>query len=395
MSTRKQIVLAASLIILSLLVVAGFTLTTRGEATQDQEMTGHNHAAMAAGGDTAEPVHLDAESARRIGVTYATATTKPFVRRVSTVGNVTYDETRLVTVNPKIEGWIDRLYVDYTGAAVRHGQPLLSVYSPMLVAAQEELILARRLADQAAAGGGEGAAANARDLLESARRRLAYWDIPENQIRKIEETGTPQKTLILEAPASGIVIDKPAIEGGRIDPATDLYRIADLSRVWVEGEVFEKDLGLVRLGQSAAVTFETYPGESFTGRITFVHPTVSPESRTGRIRVELPNPDLRLKPGMYAKVELLADAERPALMVPRSAVHFTGERGLVFVRGADDVLTPREVSTGLIAGSDVEVLAGLAEGEQVVMSANFLIDAEANMGSSMTEMDEVQHEQHD
>lgn len=387
MSTRNQIGLSLGLVALALVVVAGFAFTSRGDAAQEGGMEGHNHAAMTAGGDELQPVRLDPEAARRIGVTYATATRRSFARSVSTVGNVTYDETRLVNVNPKIEGWVEKLYVDFTGAPVRRGQPLMAVYSPMLVAAQEELILARRLADEAAAGGGERATVNAGDLLASARRRLSYWDVPEAQIRRIEETGTPQKTLVLNAPASGIVVDKMVVEGARIMPGMDVYRIADLSRVWVEGEVFEKDLSLVALGQTARVSFEAYPGEVFVGRTTYVYPTVAVDSRTGRIRVELTNPDLRLRPGMYAKVELEATGERPALMIPRSAVHFTGERSLVFVRGTGDVLSPREITTGLVAGGHIEVLAGLAEGEVVVSSANFLIDAEANMGSSMAAME--------
>lgn len=387
MSTRKQIGMSLGLVVLALLVVAAFAFAGRGDAAQAGGMEGHNHAAMSAGGDELQPVSLDPESARRIGVTYATVTRRPFTRSVSTVGNVTYDETRLVNVNPKIEGWVEKLYVDFTGAPVRRGQPLLAVYSPMLVAAQEELILARRLADQAAAGGGERATVNANDLLASARRRLSYWDVPEKQIRRIEETGVPQKTLVLNAPASGFVVEKMVVEGARIMPGMDLYRIADLSRVWVEGEVFEKDLSLVVLGQAARVTFEAYPGEVFVGRITYVYPIVDVESRTGRIRVELANPDLRLRPGMYAKLDLESAAERPALMIPRTAVHFTGQRSLVFVRGAGDVLSPREITTGTVAGAHVEVLAGLVEGEVVVSSANFLIDAEANMGSSMSDME--------
>ncbi|HUG41799.1 MAG TPA: efflux RND transporter periplasmic adaptor subunit [Longimicrobiales bacterium] len=387
MTTKKQILLSLGLVAASILAVAGFALATRGDAAGADGAATHDHAAMAAGGGQLQPVRLDAEAARRIGVTYATATSRSFARTVSTVGNVTYDETRLANVSPKIEGWVERLYVDFTGAPVRRGQPLLTIYSPMLVSAQEELILARRLGEQAAAGGGERATANARDLLESARRRLRYWDISEAQIRRIEESGTPQKTLVLHAPASGIVVEKMVVEGARIVPGMDVYRIADLSRLWVEGEVFEKDLSLVRPGQTARVTLEAYPGEVFTGRITFVYPTVSIESRTGRIRVELANPELRLRPGMYAKVELDAGDGRPALMIPRSAVHFTGERSLVFVRGDGDVLVPREITAGLVAGRDIEVLAGLREGEVVVSSANFLIDAEANMGSSMPDMD--------
>ena len=387
MTTRKQIVLSLGLVGAALGTVAAFTLTGRGEPEQDAAMEGHDHGASLGGTGELRPVRLDEEAARRVGVTYATATVKPIARAVSTVGNVTWDETRLTNVSPKIEGWVERLYVDFTGAPVRRGQPLLAVYSPMLVAAQEELILALRLAEEATSGGGERATANANDLLESARRRLRYWDVPEEEIERIEQTRAPRKSIVLNAPASGIVVEKRVVEGARIMPGMDLYRIADLSRVWVEGEVFEKDLSLVRLGQAAAVTFEAYPGEVFSGAVSYVHPTVSVEARTGRIRVELANPDLRLKPGMYARLELAADESRSALTIPRSAVHFTGERALVFVRGGDGVLEHRQVTTGLVAGSDIEVLAGLAEGEVVVSSANFLIDAEANMGSSMDAME--------
>jgi multidrug efflux pump subunit AcrA (membrane-fusion protein) len=344
MTTNKQIILSVVVVLAAATPVALRVRSGEGGAGQEAA-GGHDMAGMAAGAAGAEmqPVHLDDEAGRRIGVTYATASVKPLARAVSTVGNVTYDETRLANVNPKIEGWVEELYVDFTGAPVRQGEPLLAVYSPMLVAAQEELILARRLADEVAAGGGERATVNALDLLESARRRLRYWDIPDEEILRIEESGTPRKTLVLQSPASGIVVEKMVVQGARIMPGMDIYRIADLSRVWIEGEVFEKDLSLVRLAQTARVSFEAYPGEVFTGRVTYVYPTVSVEARTGRIRVELANPDLRLKPGMYAKVDLRVDDGRSALVVPRSAVHFTGERSLVFVRDAGGVLRPPPV----------------------------------------------------
>jgi Cu(I)/Ag(I) efflux system membrane fusion protein len=385
MTVRRQIVLAAAIIGVAMAAVVVVAL--RGEAAPSADtgpIESHDHAAMTAGSTALQPVTLDPEAAGRIGVTYATAALRPFSRTISTVGNVTFDETRLASVNPKVEGWIERLFVDFTGAPVRRGEPLLEIYSPMLIAAQEELLLASRL--YAASGSGENAAANARELLESARRRLGYWDIDEATIAAIEAAGEPRRTLVLRAPADGIVIEKSAVCGMRVMPGTDLYRIADLARVWIEGEVFEKDLSLVAVGQRAAVSFEAYPGETFAATITYVYPTVSVEARTGRIRLELANPGLRLKPGMYAKVEIAADAGRTALMIPRSAVHFTGERAIVFLRGEDGVLTPREITTGLAAGADIEVLAGLTEGNVVVSSANFLIDAEANMGSSMAGM---------
>jgi Cu(I)/Ag(I) efflux system membrane fusion protein len=334
------------------------------------------------------PVRLDAEAARRIGVTYATATRKAVRRSVQTVGSVTYDETRLATVNPKIEGWIERLHVEFTGASVRRGQPLMEVYSPMLVAAQEELILARRLADeQAAAGGSARALGNTRELLESARRRLRYWDVSAEEVARIERSGAPRRTVTLRSPADGVVVEKTVVQGARIMPGMDLFRIADLSTVWVDGEVFEKDLGAVRVGQHARVTFEAYPGESFDAAVSYLYPSVSLEARTGRIRLALSNPGLRLKPGMYARVELETSTGREGVMIPRSAVHSTGARSLVFVRQADGSLVHREVTLGAVSGDEVEVLAGLAEGEVVVASANFLVDAESSMGGQMPGMD--------
>ncbi|NIQ58574.1 MAG: efflux RND transporter periplasmic adaptor subunit [Gammaproteobacteria bacterium] len=351
-------------------------------------MEGHNHAAMGGGeGDQLNPVRLTEGEARTIGVTFATVERKPLDRRVRTVGTVEYDETRLANLNPKIEGWVERLYVDFTGAPVRQGQPLMEVYSPKLVTAQEELILARRLADEA---GGERAQRNAQDLLESARRRLAYWDIPEAEIERIEAADAPSKTLTLRAPASGIVVEKNVVEGGRIMPGMDVFEIADLSTVWVEGEVFEKDLSLATEGQAVEVTFQAYPGEVFEGVITYVYPTVDVESRTGRVRVELENPGLRLRPGMYANIDLEVEGHHQGLAVPRTAVLHTGERAVVFVRHADGRLVPHEVTTGLVAGTEIEILDGLQEGQRVVSSASFLIDAESNLGASMADMEAME-----
>lgn len=387
MSPKKQILVSVALVVAAGLVVAFVSLGRGDDSAVGGGMEGHNHAAMSGGGgDERNPVRLDADAARRIGVKYAVAERKVVDRSIETVGSVTYDETRIADVNPKIEGWVERLYVDFTGAPIRRGQPLLSVYSPMLVAAQEELLLARRLVDESSAAPESRAAERSRQLLESARRRLAYWDVPQAQIRRIEETGQPTKTLTLTAPASGVVVEKSVFEGGRIAPGMNLYRIADLSTVWVEGEVFEKDLSLVRQGQPARVTVEAYPGETFTGNVTYVYPTVTLEARTGRVRIELANSQGKLKPGMYAQVALQVPAGEPRLVVPREAVHATGERAWVFVRGPDETLIAREVETGLVAGREIEILSGLTEGETVVSSANFLIDAESSMGGAIEAM---------
>ncbi len=384
MSKRMQFVYSVALVAAAALVVVVYARISRQEGPE-AAMKGHAHGAVA-GHDVARQVRLDPESARRIGVTYAAAVLKPLDRTVRTLAVVEYDETRVVDLNPKIDGWIERLYVDFTGAPVRKGEPLLEIYSPALVSAQEELILARALVQETADQPETRAAANARRLLEAARRRLAYWDIPDDQIAKLEQTGEPRRTLLLRAPADGIVVSKNAFEGTRIVPGMNVYRIADLSRVWVEGEVFEKDLSLVELGQLASIRIQAYPGETFRGRVTYVYPTVSLEARTGRIRAELPNADLRLRPGMYAELELNVQARRESLVVPRTAVFGTGERTIVFVREEDGTLAAREVTPGLPAGGEMEILAGLRPGEVVVSSASFLIDAEANLGAAVQAM---------
>ena len=383
MNTRKQLLISALLVGAALGSVGLYTALASPEDASGGA-SGHDHAAIApSGGEEAGPVTLTTEAARRIGVTYATASLKPFRSTVRTVGSISYDETRITSVNTKIEGWIERLHVNITGAPVRRGQPLLEVYSPMLVAAQEELLLASRMEEEARAGGSARAIASAEQMLEAARRRLRYWDITAEEIARIESTGTPHKTLTLRSPASGIVVEKSVVDGSRIMPGMELFRIADLSRVWIDGEVFEKDLSLVRVGQQAAVTLEAYPGERFDAVVNYVYPNVSLESRTARIRLELANPGLRVMPGMYAQVELQTGGDRMALLIPRSAVHFTGTRSLVFVRHGDRLM-PHDVTAGLISGSEIEILAGLEPGMEVVSSANFLIDAESNIGASLS-----------
>ena len=400
MSTPKQIALSAFIVISAASVVV-WQLRSSQPAATDAEMEGHDHAAMTGGGDVMQPVVLDAEASRRIGVTFATVEHRELTSVLRTVGSVAYDETRLTTVSPKIDGWVEKLLVDFTGAPVLEGEPLMEIYSPALVSAQEELILAVRLVRDASA---DRARVNAGELLTSARRRLSYWDIPEDEIRRIEENLEPTKRMTLRSPAGGIVVEKNVVEGDRIMPGMTVYRIADLSRVWVEAEVFEKDLALVGEGQSATVSFEAYPGRSFEGRVAYVHPTVSVQSRTARVRIELSNRDLALKPGMYAQILLESLASPATLVVPRSSVIQTGERALVFIERSDGALVPREVVPGRTSGRFMEILEGLGMGDQVVSSAAFLVDAESNLGTmtgeaagdtTATAMEGMDHSQHD
>ncbi len=362
---------------------------TRADEGSPAAAGGHDHAAMAAAsGDSARPVSLDAEQSRRIGVTYAVATVGPLGREVRTVGQVTADETRLHAIAPKVEGWVEQLYVNATGQPVRAGAPLLTIYAPMLVQAQEELLLATRLRrdmNRATPDAQQGAGA----LVEAARQRLAFWDIDAGEIAEIERSGQVRRVLTLHAPTSGFVLEKNVVAGQRIMAGDLLFRVADLRDVWVEGEVFEQDLGGVRLGQVVHADFPALPDEHRMGRISYVYPTVSPDTRTARVRVVLPNADLRLKPGMYATLRIVGDERERVLTVPRDAVLSTGERSVVFVREASGQLVPREVATGASTHERIEILRGLSEGETVVASATFLVDAESNLGKALGGMGEM------
>jgi Cu(I)/Ag(I) efflux system membrane fusion protein len=295
---------------------------------------------------------------------------------------VTFDETRVQTITTKVDGWVERLYVDYTGRPVRRGEPLMTIYSPALVTAQEELLLARRLARDVADGDAD-ARAGASELVAAARRRLAYWDVPEEEIARVESTGQVQRTLTLRASAGGVVVTKGVTAGQRVAAGEPLFRVADLSMVWVEGDVYEQDLRAVREGQAAFAEFDAYPGARWTGRIAYVYPTLSPETRTARVRVAFASTDLRLKPGMYATLHIRGEGGAPALSVPRGAVLATGERQLVFVRRDGGRLEPREVRLGAASDDRVQVLRGLALGDTVVASATFLVDAESNLGTAL------------
>ena len=378
----------AALVATPLLALAAAWWFTRPPVTAPEPAAGgHDHAAMAAGGDAASTVTLSADQAARIGVTYAEATRGPLATEVRTVGEVVVDETRVHTVALRVDGWVESLAVDRTGQAVAAGAPLLTLYSPMVVSAQEELLLARRLA--AEVRGDARAQAEADELVRAARRRLAWWEVPEEAIAALERTGEAQRTFAPRAPVGGIVLEKAVTAGQRVMAGDALYRLADLTTVWVEGEVFERDLRDVALGQAATAHFDALPGAAVGGRVTFVSPVLAAETRTARVRVSLPNPGLRLKPGMFATLLLAGPDRGPVVSVPRSAVLATGERTLVFVRRADGALVPREVVVGRSTDARTEIVRGLEAGEVVVASATFLVDAESNLGTALGGMGDM------
>ena len=327
-----------------------------------------------------QPVHLSAEQAQAIGVRFTVVTRGPLSRTVRTVGQVVPAEPNLADITPKIDGFVDRLFVDATGVPVRRGQQLLAIYSPMLVSAQQELLTALHLAQSVDSTAPE-AWRSAQDLVAAARRRLAYWDISAEQITQLERTGEVTKTMTLVAPFDGVVMEKMVVAGQGIMPGMKLYRLANLSIVWIEGEVFEQDLALIHVGAPVRVGLVAYPGQTFAGRVSFVWPVVEEQSRAGRVRVVLANPRGLIKPGMYATLLFDAALGRELLSLPADAVVQTGDRNLVFVVGADGALEPREVALGGRAEGRIQILHGVAEGERVVASANFLVDAESRLGS--------------
>ena len=387
-SRRRRIMIgvgAASLLAAGVLA----WLSTRGrtDSTSPPPAAAHNHGAGAAG-DVAQSVMLTADQARRIGVTYATATLGPLVTEVRTVAQVAFDETRVRAIAPKLDGWIDHLYVNYTGQPVREGEPLLAIYSPMLVAAQQELLLAAQLEKDVGAGTSD-ARAGASDLHAAARRRVLYWDIGAADVNRIERTGDVQNTIVIRSRVSGVVVEKNVLAGQKIMAGDALYKVADLSVVWVEGEVFERDLASVHVGQRVQAEFQALHGETRPGRISYVYPTISPDTRTTRVRVEMTNRDLTLKPGMYATIRIQGESGGSVLTVPRSAVLSTGQRDIVFVRRADGMLEPRDVQVGVANDERVQVLSGLVAGETVVSSATFLVDAESNLGKALGGMGDM------
>ena len=330
-------------------------------------------------------IQLSADHIRQFGVTFDYVEQRVLQDEIRTVGMVNFDETRVASVTPKFSGYVERLDVDFTGRPVRRGEALVDIYSPELVAAQEELLLAAKLESSLEGSAVPGVPAGSSNLVRAARQRLRLWDISEAQIDRILESGRATRTLTLYAPVSGIVVEKNVLVGQAVQAGQSLYTIADLSEVWVEAELREADAGLVREGDAATVDISAFPGRPLRGRIEYVYPTLAQQARTLKARIALPNPEGRLKPGMFATVRLSAPG-RTALTVPVSAVVRTGERQLVFVDMGSGRIMPQEVEIGRVAGSFAEVLSGLEPGQRVVTSAQFLLDSESNLAEVMKAM---------
>ena len=325
-------------------------------------------------------VRIPLERRQQIGVTTARVEKRTIAGGVETNGVVAEDEGRVHAVNARFSGYIEKLQVDRTGQSVRRGQPLLSVYSPDLVATERELLLAVENFRRLSGSGSSETASDARALLDATRERLRLWDIPEAEIARVERTGEVSRSVTLASPVSGVVLKKDALPGLAITAGMPLFTIADLSQVWVLADVYPSEMALTAPGDAATVSASSISSETFHGRVDFVYPTVTEETRTVKVRLVIPNPKGTLKPGMFVRVSLSGKG-REALAVPRSALIQTGERQIAFVEQSPGVYAPREVKTGLAGKEFLEVLAGLSEGETVVASADFLIDSESRIGA--------------
>ena len=323
-------------------------------------------------------VKVSLDKIQRSGVRTEPVGTRVIVQPIRAVGTVKIDERRLTIVTLRSDGYIEELFVNATGQSVRAGEPLFRVYSSQIQLAQIDLMVAMRAAPRSATG------ADADRFLDGAMQRLRNLGIPESRIREVRETGGNPRTIDWPSPANGTVIEKRVVKGQRVMAGEELYRIADLSQVWVIADVAESDLAAIKIGTSAAVIFRAYPTQPVEGPVTFIYPEVRPETRTVRVRIELPNPDGRLKADMYADVVFQAGAdEAPVIVVPASAVIDSGTRQVVLVAKGEGRFEPRPVKLGRRGDGYVEVVEGLKEGEEVVTAATFLIDAESNLKAAL------------
>ncbi len=334
------------------------------------------------GDDIAGLVRIDPVTAQNIGVRTARAKILRLTKTITTVGRVDYDEKRVYHVNTKVEGWVNKLFVDFTGQKVNKDDYLLEVYSPTLVTTQEEYLLAKNFQEETGSGFEPGGSS----VLELARKRLEFLDVPPHQIKELDESGEIKKNIHIHSPASGVVVKKYVVEGMFIKPGTPLYTIADLSKIWVYADIYEYELPWIKIGQEAEMTLTARPGMLFKGKVTFINPFMEPKTRTVKVRLEFDNRKGMLKPDMFAKVTLKARRDKKSVVVPTEAVILSGKRNIVMVTRGAGKFIPKEVNLGIEAGGYYEIKDGLDEGEEVVTSAQFLIDSESKLKEAISKM---------
>jgi membrane fusion protein, copper/silver efflux system len=332
-------------------------------------------------------VRIDPATIQNIGVKTAVIRRKELSREIRTVGRIAYDETRVRSITPKIGGWVERQYVNFAGQIVERGAPLLEIYSPELVATQEEYLLAlryqKRLGKSSLPEGDTGSSA----LVQSAETRLRYWDITDSQIGQLRESGKITRTMALHAPFRGIVLEKHVLEGGYVKPGEKLYDIADLSRVWAYADVYEYESPWLHPGQEATITLAYEPGREYRGRVVYVYPYLKNKTRTLQVRMEFPNSrDFDLKPDMWANVTMRSALGAEGLAIPVQAVIRTGKRDVALIALDGGRFEPREIRLGAETGDEFQVLGGLEEGDRVVTSAQFLINSESSLQAALAKM---------
>lgn len=331
---------------------------------------------------TLAPVQISPQRLQSIGVKLGRVQRKDVATEISTAGNVAIDETRLSYVQVRFPGFIQKVFADATYQFVRQGQPLFTVYSPDIVATEREYLVARRNQKEVAHSTIPGVVSGAASLLDAAVERLKQWQVPQTEIERLESTGEVGQEIEIDSPVSGYITERRAYPSTAVQPDLRLYAIADLSTVWVNAQVFQNDLALVKVGAPATITADTYPGHAFTGRVDFIYPDVDMATRTAPVRIVLQNPEPALSPGMFVKVSLKSPMGEQ-LVIPASGVLQSGTRQLAFVNRGDGYLEPRDVELGTRVGDDFIVLKGLRAGEQIVTSANFLIDSESQLQASL------------
>ncbi|HXQ20473.1 MAG TPA: efflux RND transporter periplasmic adaptor subunit [Candidatus Acidoferrales bacterium] len=330
----------------------------------------------------ADAVRISPLKQQLTGIRTAPVVRRTLIKDIRTVGIVQPDERRIRKIHAKFPGWVDKLFVGFTGQPVQAGDPTIAIYSPELVSTQTEYLLAWRGEQQLQGSPFPEAARNAQTLLDATRRRLLLWDITPQQIRQLEESGKPQTAVTLHSPASGYVTVKGVYQGLYVTPEMELYTVTDLSRVWVMIDVYEYEMPFVRAGTPVNLTLRSQPGQTMTGTVAYVDPYLDNQSRTNKVRVEVDNADLRLKPQMYASAEIHAVLD-DRLAVPKDAVLDSGTKQVVFVAAGDGYFQPRDVRLGQRAEDYVEVLDGVKEGEQVVVAANFMVDSESQLKAAL------------
>jgi len=335
----------------------------------------------------ASTIRIDPITVQNMGVRIKPVIRKILTKTIRAFGNITYDETKIYTVNTKFSGWIEKLYVNFEGAKVRKGQPLFDIYSPELVSAQEEYLLALEQNAGLSSSAYESIREGAKSLLEASRTRLRYWDLSNAQIKEIEQSGKPKKTLTVFSPATGVVTKKTAFQGHFVKAGSHQYVIADLSSVWVDVDIYEYELPWVQKGMAADMELPYVPGKRFNGKVLYIYPFLSAKTRTARLRLKFPNPNYRLKPDMYATIYLNSTLSSNSLVIPQEAVIDSGVRKIVFISLGKGKFQPREVKIG-VEGNDNEfqVLEGLEEGENIVVSGQFMLDSESRLREAIQKM---------